>query len=203
MSTSAPRIRTAERLLAEARDLFLERNYADVTMDQIAAAAEVTKGALYHHFASKEELYLAMMHFDLAEKRELFRDAVESEGNCRQRLRRLTSDFLRLPAQRRDTILLVRRDINVFAGDVRLGLIRAYQEALPRQVQAILNVGMERHELKAADPRLLSWEYVALVETLLVPYANTVMPSVEEKLDHLIKLFFEGAAVAPTRGKEA
>ena len=46
--------RTAVRILKIARELFLAHSYADVTMDQIAAAANVTKGGLYHHFAGKE-----------------------------------------------------------------------------------------------------------------------------------------------------
>ncbi len=45
---------TAARILKIARELFLTHSYADVTMDQIAGAANVTKGGLYHHFAGKE-----------------------------------------------------------------------------------------------------------------------------------------------------
>ena len=50
--------RTAARILKIAREQFLAQSYADVTMDQIAGAAKVTKGGLYHHFAGKEALYL-------------------------------------------------------------------------------------------------------------------------------------------------
>jgi AcrR family transcriptional regulator len=44
---------TVSRILEAAEVLFLERAYADVTMDMIVRAAEVTKGGLYHHFSSK------------------------------------------------------------------------------------------------------------------------------------------------------
>ena len=47
--------RTRQRLLAEAQRLFRERGYAATSLEQIAEAAEVTKGAIYGHFASKEE----------------------------------------------------------------------------------------------------------------------------------------------------
>ena len=56
-----------ERILAVAEPRFLAASYADVTMDQIARKAGFTKGGLYHHFPSKEALYLAMMQTDLAE----------------------------------------------------------------------------------------------------------------------------------------
>lgn len=51
--------RTRQRLLAEAQRLFRERGYAATSLEQIADAAEVTKGAIYGHFASKEDLMLS------------------------------------------------------------------------------------------------------------------------------------------------
>ena len=41
--------------------LFADRGYAATTMDDIAAAAGVTKPVLYRHFASKKELHLALL----------------------------------------------------------------------------------------------------------------------------------------------
>jgi AcrR family transcriptional regulator len=51
--------RTRERLLSEAERLFRERGYAATSLEQIADAADVTKGAIYGHFASKEDLLLS------------------------------------------------------------------------------------------------------------------------------------------------
>ena len=53
--------RTRQRLLAEGQRLFRERGYAATSLEQIAEAAEVTKGAIYGHFASKEDLMLTAM----------------------------------------------------------------------------------------------------------------------------------------------
>jgi AcrR family transcriptional regulator len=51
--------RTRQRLLAEAQRLFRERGYAATSLEQIAEAADVTKGAIYGHFSSKEDLLLS------------------------------------------------------------------------------------------------------------------------------------------------
>ncbi|MFE4516122.1 ScbR family autoregulator-binding transcription factor [Kitasatospora sp. NPDC056783] len=48
--------RTRGRLVEAGAALFDRRGYAGATLGEIAAAAGVTKGALYFHFASKEEL---------------------------------------------------------------------------------------------------------------------------------------------------
>ena len=48
---------TREALLMAARELFGARGYADTSLDEIVRGAGVTKGALYHHFSGKEELF--------------------------------------------------------------------------------------------------------------------------------------------------
>jgi len=53
--------RTRQRVLAEAQRLFRERGYAATSLEQIAEAAEVTKGAIYGHFTSKEDLMLSAL----------------------------------------------------------------------------------------------------------------------------------------------
>jgi AcrR family transcriptional regulator len=48
---------TRAGLLAAARELFGEQGYAATSLDDVAARAGVTKGALYHHFGGKAELF--------------------------------------------------------------------------------------------------------------------------------------------------
>ncbi len=199
MNNNAPS--TVTRILAGARSLFLKRNYAEVTMDQIATAADVTKGALYHHFHGKEELYLAMMHADLDATRKLHRQGVETAGSCRERLRVLTEAFLRAPSEQQGVIRLVRRDINIFGGTPRQELVRAYQAALPELVTQIVAEGMAAGELAEGDARLLAWQYVALVEVVLSDHAGQVLGDVTAKSDHVLNLFLAGAQTS--HGTEA
>ncbi|HEY3958788.1 MAG TPA: TetR/AcrR family transcriptional regulator [Streptosporangiaceae bacterium] len=48
---------TRRAVLAAARSLFGRNGYAQTSVDEIAATARVTKGAVYHHFAGKEALF--------------------------------------------------------------------------------------------------------------------------------------------------
>src|SRR6516164_3359363 len=51
---------TRTALLATARAMFAERGYAAVGTEEIVRSAGVTRGALYHHFAGKAELFEAV-----------------------------------------------------------------------------------------------------------------------------------------------
>lgn len=56
-----PRAERRELILRAAAELFGERGYAGTTLDEIASRSGVTKPILYHHFASKKALYLALL----------------------------------------------------------------------------------------------------------------------------------------------
>ena len=52
---------TRSDLLAHARKLFAQNGYAESSTDEVVRRAKVTKGALYHHFDNKLELYRAVV----------------------------------------------------------------------------------------------------------------------------------------------
>jgi len=51
---------TRRGLLDAARELFASDGYVDVSIDEICRRARVTKGALYHHFRDKRDLFTAV-----------------------------------------------------------------------------------------------------------------------------------------------
>lgn len=50
-----------EQLLTVGRELFLERPYDQVSMDDVAAGAHVSKALVFHYFASKRDLYVEVV----------------------------------------------------------------------------------------------------------------------------------------------
>ncbi len=59
---------TRRRLLDVAAELFIERGYSAVSMRDIAAAARLTKGAVYGHFRSKGQLLVEVIRWKIAER---------------------------------------------------------------------------------------------------------------------------------------
>ncbi|MGH3321030.1 MAG: TetR/AcrR family transcriptional regulator [Streptosporangiaceae bacterium] len=90
---------TREALVAAARELFAERGYAATGTEEIVARAQVTRGALYHHFRDKADLFRAVMERiarEVAEQlidREL-RRAADGPGDAWEQLRNGCQAFL-------------------------------------------------------------------------------------------------------------
>lgn len=78
--------RTRARIVATAADLFAATGYDGTSMERIASATGMTKGAVYAHFRRKRELYLAAMEESLA----FFRDPVELDPDAAPRERLAT-----------------------------------------------------------------------------------------------------------------
>ncbi|MFD2796083.1 TetR/AcrR family transcriptional regulator [Promicromonospora vindobonensis] len=69
-ASAADAARTARKILASATDLLAARGFAQVSLDDVARVAGVTRGAVYHHYGSKAGLFRAVasrLQSDVAE----------------------------------------------------------------------------------------------------------------------------------------
>lgn len=91
-SVSAQRPATSEareRVVNAALELFLQRGFADVSMQQIADDASITKATLYHHFRDKQDLYLAVMRKVFTQNFAEFFERIGENGGVRTAIREM------------------------------------------------------------------------------------------------------------------
>jgi AcrR family transcriptional regulator len=98
LNTIAPRVRLSAQarratIVEAAGRLFGERGYDATTLDDVAAAAGVTKPILYRHFASKRDLYLALLRRHRADL-PTFADAIPPAGPPEERVRAVLDYWL-------------------------------------------------------------------------------------------------------------
>jgi AcrR family transcriptional regulator len=85
---------TRAALLAAARELFTERGYAAVSTEEVVRSAGVTRGALYHHFRDKQDLFRAVFEAIEQEMAERVATAALAEADPWERQRLATGAFL-------------------------------------------------------------------------------------------------------------
>jgi AcrR family transcriptional regulator len=77
--TRPTREQTRARLLRAASEVFATHGYDRASLDDVAAAAGLTKGAVYSSFASKDELFYALMRERIDERLALVAAAVQRQ----------------------------------------------------------------------------------------------------------------------------
>lgn len=87
--------RRIQEILMVAAELFGERGYDAVSLDDVAERLDVTKGSLYYYFAGKDELAVAAIEmFGAQWTARLERLAAAAEGSPRQRLQALIREHV-------------------------------------------------------------------------------------------------------------
>ena len=90
------RQQTREYLLAAAAQVFGERGFHGATLDDVAAVAGFTKGAVYSNFKSKDDLFLALLESRYQSARtnlRSFLDAAEGPHQAADFLEQIATDF--------------------------------------------------------------------------------------------------------------
>jgi AcrR family transcriptional regulator len=81
------RHQTREYLLRAAEQVFAERGFHGASLDDVAAVAGFTKGAVYSNFKNKEDLFLALLEWRYEEEMDEVRATLEaSEGDTTRQL---------------------------------------------------------------------------------------------------------------------
>ena len=80
------------QLVAMGLDLFSSRAYDEVSIDELAAAAGISKGLLYHYFPTKRDFYVATVRAAAAQLVE--RTSTPSKGDPLERLRKGLDEYL-------------------------------------------------------------------------------------------------------------
>ena len=163
-------VRSRAAVLDAARTLFLGHGYAGTTMDDIAAAAGLTKRTLYNNYGDKEALFTEIVSHVLAYAEEFVHGlheefAVEiTKTNLRQKLHDLGAR-LALGIIRPEVIALRR----LLIGEARLfpTLAADYFDRAPGQVIDALAAGFarlgRRRLLRVSDPHRAAAQFAYLV----------------------------------------
>ncbi|HUY95429.1 MAG TPA: helix-turn-helix domain-containing protein [Terracidiphilus sp.] len=140
-SLNKQQLRTREthaRLLDAAEKIFVGQGYEGAQLSQIAAAAGRTKGAVYAHFRSKEDLFLALFAQRTRAYVARLLAAIETCTTRPQRLRAFREFFISLAANR--TWPILELEFKLFAlrhPESRQRLRQAFAASLPQNDDAL------------------------------------------------------------------
>jgi len=155
---------TRERLLDVALDLFTEKGYDGTSLREIAERLGVTKAALYYHFASKEDILMAL-HMRL---HEFGKDAIASLGDEPVTLERWAEILDGLVDQ-----MLVQRKLFLMHERNQAAMEKMHSEGHEAEHEDIQN----RFRQILGDPRVTLRDRVRMAASFGVIFSGLVLAS--------------------------
>jgi AcrR family transcriptional regulator len=175
---------TQGALLSAARRLWGERGYAAVSTPEIAEAAGVTRGAMYHQYANKTELFLAVLEIIESEVIGRLIADVTAEPRSPAETLHLTADaWLRVAVEPevRQLVLLDAPSILGWAGFREIS--QRYGLGMTEQ---LLSTAIEAGELRAQPTRPLATIVIAALDEAAMIIANAADPVRERREVHTV-----------------
>jgi TetR/AcrR family transcriptional regulator len=152
-----PDTSSAERILSAAETLFAEQGFDATSMNDIARLAGVSKANIFHHFNSKNELYLAVFGAACEESRARLEALESSAGSFVERLAHFAGGHLQAILEHDNMARLILRDL-LENGEKR-GQELAEKVLGPNfaKLVEIIRQGQGRGELRAdVDPAMVA-----------------------------------------------
>ena len=185
-------------MVAIAAELFAQKGYRATTVREIADAAGILSGSLYHHFDSKESIGDEILSGFINEVLTDYRAAVVEAAGPRAALEQIVRTTSRTLAQHRAALTMLQNDWNYFAAQPRFAYLGKALREIERiwisQLEAGMRAGLFRADL---DPKLT---YRLLQDVLWIPaqWRRTRGYSTDQVIDGFLRILFDGiAAGAP------
>jgi TetR/AcrR family transcriptional regulator, cholesterol catabolism regulator len=186
-------------MVSIAGELFAQKGYRATTVREIADAAGILSGSLYHHFDSKEsigdEILSGFIHEVLAN----YHDALDAAPDPKAALEQIVRSTSRTLSQHRAALAMLQNDWSHFAGQARF----AY---LPKALREIERIWIEQLELgKQAGLFRLDLDakltYRLLQDVLWAPTqrGRTRGYSTDQVVDGFLQILFGGIGASAPR----
>lgn len=152
------RLPVQERLLAASLRLFARQGVESTSVQEIVAAAGVTKGAMYHYFSSKDDLLYEIYHRLLSMQTERLTAIADGPGTAEQRVHAAAADVVLSTLTSIDEAIVAIRSIHMLPQPQR-GQVRAERRRYHERFREMVEEGQREGAFRKDVPADLAVHY--------------------------------------------
>jgi AcrR family transcriptional regulator len=176
------------RILQAAVELFTERDFHQVLMDDVAARADVGKGTVYRYFPTKEELYFATIFEGWDRLGNELEAVVQQHGPLQDTLEHVTRQVLSYFWRRRQFVTLIHRLENNIEGEAQADWQRR-RDSIVGVFADLLHKGVTQ-ALPSGQMRLLTEMFLGMLRSIVLYHGAHDTPDTMAPL--AVQLFLDG-----------
>ncbi|PHV13301.1 hypothetical protein CSQ89_01285 [Chitinimonas sp. BJB300] len=189
---------TRDRILESAARVFSQRSYLGASLDEVAADAGLTKGAVYWHFKSKNDLFFALLdsRFQVEFDQHL-PEAIELQSrhaSPREGTKALLAGVLERVKQDPDWPRLFLEFLGqARAPEVRERLAQAYQQSYRMSATLITQQHSLHQQAVPVDPQLQAIFWSALMDGLITAWLlNPEAINLDTLIPRIVDMLWQG-----------
>jgi AcrR family transcriptional regulator len=181
-------------VLKAARALFQRFGLFKTTMEDIAKATGKGKSTLYYYYASKDEIFDAVISEDMEEVMNLVTIAVDKVSSAEDKLKAFTSIRIKLLNQKANLYSIIFGEISENPNLIRK-LKKKYENRELETLKDILSYGVQTKEFKIEDGDLDDLAYVMLCAFRGIEmgiFEDNRIKKIGDRMDIILDLLIHG-----------
>lgn len=186
------------QILRAARALFIEKGYLSTRVEDVARRAQLSKGAVYHYYRSKREIFDGLVDQEHAQTIRFLDDAARDPRPANAKLMDLGLSYLNYFAGLKSPprFFLLMSEMAIRDEDLRRKVGGIHQRFVD-QLAELIAEGQRTGHFRELDPVSVSHLLKALIDGLAGQAAVGIRPDVERLSADGIRLVLEGLLQPP------
>jgi AcrR family transcriptional regulator len=202
MTRKEPKNKRVTDILNSAINEFLENGYEKTSMEAISQRAKLTKGGLYHHFRSKDEILLAANKV-LSEPIEKLMDECASFERAADGLRYFSKEYLRYHLEHYQNVLFFfLSTTKIMASPQLLSMYRDYTVQYANFFKGLFERAVEQGDFLPHDSNAWALAYVSALDGVIWYLAVNKDILFEEAIKGFEEVFINSLLALEERSNE-
>ena len=196
LSKKIPRIayrskttRRKKKIIQVATQLFSEKSYHDVTIDEVATKAGIAKGTIYLYFESKEKLFLGILENGFESIESLIEKEVAKTDPASEKLKKVLRLIFGFYRQNLDVLRILSRDETHLIRE-HYQFTEHWRERRVKLYEKILEKGVKEGSFRPINTKLLALIIFGLVRSVMFFYKTD--KSAEEMAEEVLSVIESG-----------
>lgn len=188
--------RRKKKIIQVATQLFSEKSYHDVTIDEVAAKAGIAKGTIYLYFESKEKLYLEILEYGFESIESLIENEVAKTDPASEKLKKVLRLIFGFYRQNLDVLRILSRDETHLIRE-HYQFTEHWRERRIKLYEKILEKGVKEGSFRPLNTKLLALIIFGLVRSVMFFYKTD--KSAEEMAEEVLSVIESGILILPVQ----
>jgi TetR/AcrR family transcriptional regulator len=198
---ATPALRSNDRILQKALELFSERGYDATSVREICEAAGITKPTLYHFYGSKEGVYRAIVDGALERFTADLSRALSGEGPLRDHLSRMARAYVDAAVREPDLARFVMALIHNPPGSAPATDFVGFYNGILQQLARVIDAAVARGQVAAGPTEIRLLVFMGALGEAMHGHLLAGRPDLTPELaDALVDTVLRGWSAGPEGG---